>query len=148
MIVCRIYTQTRVFNIAFGIVAPVVGSLVLWNVIPSLDLSHKIYYTLSLLILILSGLYFLFIRCVWGLRCDEGRRLLTFYKTFRKKTYPLSKIKELSVFKNFRGYDFYFTTPDQIFTFTEMDGMPELIAFMKKKNPRLNIISPEDHKYF
>ncbi len=148
MIVCRPYIQTRFFNFFIGIIVPVLGSWILVTVLPDMDWSHRIYYGLSLLILILPGLYFLIIRCVWGLNCDEEKKTLTFFKTFRKKIFPVREIKELSVFKSLRSFDYNFKTSEESVTLEEMDGLPELIAFLKKANPQISINSPEDHKYF
>lgn len=148
MIVCRPYLQTRVLNFFIGIIIPVVSSWILVKIIPDLDLSHKVYYSLSLLLLILPGFYFLIFRCVWIIRCDEEKKTLTFLKTFRKKTFQIKTIKELWVFKTMRSFDYSFKTTKDSVTLAEMDGLPELIAFLKKENPRINIVSPEDHKYF
>jgi hypothetical protein len=148
MIVCRPYIQTRFFNFSIGFVIPVISSWILVKILPNFDLSHKIYYGLSLLILILPGFYFLIARCVWGLNCDEEKRTLTFLKTFRKKIFSVREIKELSVFKSLRSFDYNFKTAKDSVTFEEMDGLPELIAFLKKANPQMSINSPEDHKYF
>src|SRR5665213_24578 len=148
MIVCRPYIQTRLFNFFVDVGIPVGGLWFLIKILPDMDLSHKIYYGLSLLLLVLPGLYFLIVRCVWALRRDEEKRTLTFFKTFRKKVFSIREIKELSVFKTMRSFDYYFKTAKETVTLEEMDGIPELIAFLKKTNSQLNINSPEDHKYF
>jgi hypothetical protein len=148
MIVCRPYIQTRIFNVLIGIAIPAGCVFLLGKVLPDPDFSHKIYYILSLLLLIFPGLYFLTARCVWILRCDEEEKTLCFVKTFHNLTFPIREIDELSVFKTLRGFDYRFKTARYSFTFEEMDDMSELIAFLKKTNPQLSINSPEDHKYF
>jgi hypothetical protein len=148
MIVCRPYIQTRFFNFSFGIGIPAVGLWILIKILPDLDLSRQIYYGLSLLLLIVPGLYFLIVRCVWSLRCDEEKRTLTFFKTLRKKVFTIRDIRELTVFKSLRSFDYNFKTLKDSVTFEEMDGMPELIAYLKKANTQMIINSPEDHKYF
>lgn len=148
MIVCRPYIQTRFFNFFVGVGIPLGGLWFLIKILPNMDLSHKIYYGLSLILLILPGLYFLIVRCVWTLSCDEEKKTLTFLKTFRKIVFSIREIKELSVFKTMRSFDYCFKTSKDTITLEEMDGIPKLIAFLKKTNPQININSPEDHKYF
>jgi hypothetical protein len=46
------------------------------------------------------------------------------------------------------SFDYCFKIAQRSFTFEEMDNMPELIAYLKKINPQIDIGSPEDHKYF
>jgi len=110
--------------------------------------TYKIVYILFLPLFIVAGFYFLFFRCVWILKCDEDKRTLSFIKIFRKQTFSIRDINDLTVFKTIRGFDYCFKIAQYSFTFEEMDNMPELIAYLKKVNPQLNIGSPEDHKYF
>jgi hypothetical protein len=148
MIVCRPYIQTRLFNFLIGIGIPVSCSMLLERVLTDPTFTYKIVYIIFLPLFVVGGLYFLFYRCIWALRCDEEKRTLTFIKTFHKKTYSVRHINELTVFKTVLGFDYYFRIAQYSFTLEEMDNMPELIAYLKKVNPQIEIGSPEDHKYF
>jgi hypothetical protein len=152
MIVCRPYIQTKVYNILIGVIIPVCASMYLARIISDPTGHQKIYYYLSLPFLIIPGVYFLFFRCIWALKCDEEKKTLSFTKTLRNRTFSIRHIDEIVVFKMFRifyqGYDFYFKIARFTFSFEEMDNMPDLITFLKKTNPQIDIRSPEDHKYF
>jgi hypothetical protein len=148
MIVCRPYIQTRVTNFVAGIVIPVSGSAYLARIVLDPHFEHKIYYFLSLPFFVLGGFYFLFFGCVWHLHCDDEKKTLTFFKTLRKKTFSIRHIDRLTVFKTIRGFDYRFEVAQHSFTLEEMDNMPELIAYLKKTKPQLDINSPEDKKYF
>jgi hypothetical protein len=148
MIVCRPYIQARLFNLGVGIGIPVIFPILLKMVLAAPPFTYKIVCIVFLPLFTVAGLYFVFYRCVWALRCDEDKRTLTFIKTFRKKTYSIRHINELTVFKTVFGFDYYFKVAQYSFTFSEMDNMPELIAYLKKVNPQIDIGSPEDHKYF
>ena len=127
---------------------PVVSGIILMRIIANPTMTEKIYYYLSLPPLILGGLYFFFTHCIWVLRCDEDSKTLIFTRVFRKKVIPIKEIEELIIYRTLRGYDYRFKTSRYSITFEEMDEMPELIAFLKKNNPQINIGSPEDHTYF
>jgi hypothetical protein len=154
MIVCRPYIQSRVFNLLIGAAMPVSCLLLLKSLLSSPSYPYKIYYYILLPVLALAGFYFLFDRCVWAVNCDEEKKTLTFYKTFYKKTYSVRHLTELTVFKSvikipfISGFDYSFKFIKYAITFAEMDNMPELIAYLKKTNPQIDIVSPEDHKYF
>ncbi|HTA76364.1 MAG TPA: hypothetical protein VK791_04340 [bacterium] len=154
MIVCRPYIQTRVFNLLIGTVMPAGCLTHLYQMISSPDYPYKAYYYVLLPVLTLAGFYFLFDRCIWAVNCDEGKKTLTFYKTFRRKSYSIRHLTEMTVFKSViklplvSGFDYSFKFVKYVITFPEMDNMPELTAYLKKTNPQISIGSPEDHKYF
>jgi hypothetical protein len=154
MIVCRPYIQNRVFNLLVGVVLPAGCLRFLNEMVSSPDYPYKNYYYVLLSFLTLAGLYFLFDRCVWSINCDEVKKTLTFYKTLRRKTYSVRHLTELTVFRGVvrfplvSRYDYSFKFMKYSITFPEMDNMSELIAYLKKTNPQINIGSPEDHQYF
>ena len=148
MIVCRPYIQTRIFNLLIGVGLPGSCSMFLTKIWSQPTLPYKAVYIIFLPFFVLTGFYFLFFHCVWALRCDEEQRTITFFKTFYKQTFPIRQINELTVFKTLRGYDYFFKVAQYSFTFDELDNMPELIAYLKNANSQINIVSPEDHKYF
>jgi hypothetical protein len=148
MIVYRPYSQTNFFNLFIGILAPAGFGWWFYYLINSDPFPGKMYMVLSFPILVAGGIYYLFTRSIWKMVCDDEKGFLYFYKTFRKVHIRVQELKELSVFKTFRGYDFRFSTRARQVTVEEMDGMPELVAYLKRINPKIDVNSPEDHKVF
>jgi hypothetical protein len=147
LILAGLYLK-KLINIVVGIGIPAICLFPLVEALRVPIAAHEIYYLLLLPLFILAGFYFLIWRCVWFLRCDEENRTLSFVKTFRRLTIPIKEIKELTVFETLRGFAYRFKTLKSSVTLEEMDDMPELIEFLKKINPQININSPEDHKSF
>ena len=148
MIVYRPYIQTNLFNVFVGILAPAGFGGWFYYLLHSGPFPGKIYLYLSFPVLVAGGLYYLFAQSVWLMVCDDEKGVLYFYKTFRKLHFRIGEMKELSVFKSFRGFDFRFKTRARQITVEEMDGMPELVAYIRRINPKIDINSPEDHKIF
>ena len=139
---------TRLFNLLVGIGLPVLCLFPLIEALHQPVAAHRVYYFILLPFFLGAGIYFLIERCVWSLQCDEEKRTITFVQFSRRRTFLIREMKELIVFNTLRGYDYCFKTSRFSFNFEEMDNMHELIAFLKRINPQIDITSPEDHKYF
>ncbi len=148
MIVYRPYIQTNLFQVSLGILAPLFCSWAFVFLLRTGDFPGRIYYLLSCPFVVVGGLYFLFSRCVWVLICDDEKGLLYFYKTTKMVLFRVRELKELYVFKSFRGFDFRFRTKAREITIEEMDGMHELVTYIRRINPQIDVTSPEDHKLF
>ena len=148
MTVYRPYLQTYLFDLFIGVLAPV-G--LIWAFVVLLQGAYfpgRLYLLISFPVMAAAGLYYLMAQCVWWMVCDEERGVLYFYKTFQRVIFRVRELKELNVFKSFRTFDHRFKTVSRQITVEEMDGMHELVAYIRKVNPQINVTSPEDHTFF
>jgi hypothetical protein len=148
MTVYRPYLQTNLFHLFIGVLAPAGLISAFVFLVRGPYFPGRLYLLISFPIMAAGGLYYLFAHCVWVLICDEEKNILHFYKTTRKVILRVRELKELSVFKTFRGFDYRFKTSIRQITIEEMDGMHELVAYIRKVNPQINVSSPEDHTLF
>lgn len=148
MIVYRPYLQTNLFHIFVGILAPVGFGSAFYFLLRGPAFHEKILLLLSFPCFVVAGIYYLFAHCVWKLTCDDERGLLYFTKTFRRIIFRVRDLKELNVYNTFRGVDYRFKTTLRQVTIEEMDGMPELVSYLRKANPQIDVTSPEDHTLF
>jgi hypothetical protein len=58
------------------------------------------------------------------------------------------ELNEMNVFKNFRGFDYRFKTSRRQITVEEMDEMQDLVTYIRRMNPQIDVSSPEDHTLF
>jgi hypothetical protein len=148
MMILRPYTQTNLWNLFIGFFAPLGFSYAFYRLFEGPAFSGRLTIMLSFPFFIAGGLYYLFARCVWKLRCDDEKGILYFTKTFKRVIFRARELRELNVFRTSRGYDYRFKTSTKAVTVEEMDGMAELVTYLKKVNPQINISSPDDHVVF
>ncbi len=148
MIVYRPYLQTNLFHLFVGILAPIGFGTAFWFLLQGPPFHEKILLLLSFPCFVVGGIYYLLAHCVWKLVCDDEKGLLFFSKTFRRIVFRVRDLKELNVYNTFRGVDYRFKTGSRQITIEEMDGMPELMTYLRRANPQVDVTSPEDHTLF